>query len=170
MSSESSSPAEEAPWWMLYFVDATGLYHKDLVDRCGGKITDVWLFDQRTCTTCCEARPSFEMEYFDSVAYELPEDELEREKTLEDLRISNQAGQEQWKYFLIQGDLRRMTVDAEEYPTTWNYQTTPAVISLDMPDAEAWQEYLNDEDGDVRAAHRKFWEDTREYIQGNCPY
>lgn len=170
MSSESSSKDREAPWWMLYFVDATHLYSKELVERCGGKITDVWLFDMRTGTRCCEARLSYEMEYFDSVAIKPPEDDEQREELLEDLSSANAVGQEPFKAFLIEGALRRMTVDAEEYPTTWDYETTPAVLSIEMPDEKAWQEFLDNEDGNVREAHLNFWEEIREKITANSPY
>lgn len=160
---------EDPPWPMLYIVDHTRYYSPELVEKCGGRITDTFLFDCRTGTHCCEAQLSYEMEYFTSDPGIVPEDDELYDEVREALAISNAAGQEPVVYYRIEGQLKALS-QADEVPTSWDYTTLPFVMSLGEPDVDKWKEYLEDEDGDVRVAHRKYMEDVRERIQGNAPY
>lgn len=170
----SKVPADEAvredpPWPMLYIVDHTRYYSQEMIDKCGGRITDTFLFDCRTGVRCCEARLSYEMEYFTSDPGELPDDDELREEVHDALATCNAANQEPFVYYLIEGRLKELS-QADEVPTSWDYKTLPFVLSLEEPDAGKWKEYLDDEDGDVRVAHRKYMEDVMERIRGNAPY
>lgn len=167
---------EIIPWPLLFFENATHKYTPEFVKKCGGKITDVWLFDVRSTTNCCEITPSYEMWYFGSVAYELPEEDEAREELETQLEAANIAsGQEPAQYFQYSGDLRRLTdeiekLPKEEVPTRWDYKTTPFVMQVEEPDEAMWQDYLNEEDGDRRQAHRRLIDGVLEEINANHPY
>lgn len=169
MNTTEEDPLKNPPWPMLYIIDRTSAYSPELVEKCGGRITDTFLFDCRTGSYCCETRPSYEMEYFTSDPGSWPEDEAQRDEVLEALASCNVLGQEAVVYMLISGKLKELS-QADEVPTQWDYTTTPFVMSLEAPDAEKWKEYLDDEEGDVRVAHRKFMDDVMERIRGNAPY
>ena len=168
-----SDEQEPAPWAMLYFVDATHHYNEEFVQKCGGKITDVWLFDVRLLVHCCELTPSYEMEYFDSVPWEHEDDDEKREELDEMLTAANEAsGQSPIQYFQCRGHLRSLTteLDQKNVPKVWDYKTTPFVMEAMTPDPEMWQELKNDQDGDVRQAQIEYMREMREYLQGNAPY
>lgn len=169
MNTTTETAREDPPWPMLYIVDSTKHYAAELVEKCGGRITDTFLFDCRTGVHCCETRPSYEMEYFTSDPGELPDDDDLREEVHEALAVSNAAGQEPVVYYLIEGQLKALS-QADEVPTSWDYTTLPFVMSLGEPDADKWKEYLEDECGDARVARRKYMEDVMEHILGNAPY
>jgi hypothetical protein len=157
---------------LLYFTDATRKYDAELVERSGGKIFDVYLFDMNLHVSCCSTTPSYEMEIIDAVPLVWPEDDKKRAELSEDLHGAN-IHEDRLCYFEVTGWLGAATREGAEIPDSWDWVTAPALMQVNKPDptdVETWERYLEENDGNVRSAHAFFIEDTLEDINGNARY
>lgn len=162
------------PLPLLYFTDASRYYDTELVEKSGGKIFDVYLFDANLQVYCCSITPSYEMEFFEAVPLKGPEEPQYRDELEDDLAGAN-LHTERVRYFDCAGWLKANTGADAVYPEKWDYQTAPFLMRVngaqhDEAVAAEWVECLSDHDGDYREAHRQFMEDVRDDIQSNYRY
>jgi len=162
-----------SPLPLLYMTDASRDYKPELVERCGGKIFDVYLFDANLLVSCCSLIPSYEMEYIESVPLCGPEEPQYRDELEDDLIGANIESNT--VYFDVTGWLKEHTKDGAEYPETWDCKTSPFLLRVyssrhDVINAADWATCLDDHDGDYRAAHNSYMDDVREDINGNSRY
>lgn len=159
------------PLPLLYMIDASSSYHPALVERCGGKIFDVYFFDANLHVHCCSLTPSYEMEYYESVPLCGPEEPQARDVLEDDLIGANLESRT--VYFDVTGWLKAHTKDGTTYPEQWDCKTTPFLMRAYGEDQSLvgdWREYLDDHDNDYRAAHSAFMDGVREDIAGNARY
>jgi len=58
----------------------------EFLERCGGKVYSVYLYNDQEVTHCCELTPSYWLYEVDVIAESYPEDPEESDKLYEDLR------------------------------------------------------------------------------------
>ncbi len=150
-----TAEATIVPEFYLYRHDVTEYYTgsqgRAIVERCGGKIIDIYIFDHRRHVHCCELRASYEMWFIEGIpgGETLPEDED------------------------IDEALREVNTETEPvmYVHAFDVESREGVQKLDdFFDAETWEELLEDADGDREQAHSKAVDHVREGLSCNPPY
>lgn len=136
--------AEFKPCFCAVMIDETGGYvgSEDLIDRCGGKIYGVYVYDRNEVTHICSFTPSYLLYYIESVGEVFIEDD--DHDTLEEANRENHAD-----YFNCS------TIDqiASEYPN--RHSILQDFSEPDMPLEITYDDAL---------------EGTLEYARGNSPF
>lgn len=167
------------PRALLYFRDETANWlDAELIERCGGKIIGVYLFDERRHVHCCEITPSYEMEFLQSIPYRhrecpagpsLSEEmeelavaqwERDREEVEGLLRKGDAEGSEPVSYFHV----RSVKTDKLITRGFYDADQTPCCLLVSEATEEEWLELLEDADGDSEKAHEAWMEGVREHV------
>ena len=154
------------PEFYLYRNDVTRYYlecsqGKALVERCGGKIIDIYIFDFRRHVHCAELRASYEMHYIESI----PGGECKHSHSTHEDPDSPYDND-------IDEALREVNIETEPvmYVHTFDVEGRDDVQKLDdFFDTETWEELLEESD-DREQAHSKAVEHIREGLSCNTPY
>lgn len=155
------------PEFFLFFRDVTSCYEtaegRKLVERCGGKIYDVYIFDNNRHVNCAELRPSFEMNYVESIPggiVTFPNSKADDENSPYETDIDE--------------DLREANNDTESvmYIHTFDIEDCGnlRIEKNDEIERAEWLELLEDNGGDREAAHREAVGRIREQCYANPTY
>lgn len=162
----SIDPRNITPEYFLYFRDITEYFigeGRKIVERCGGKVFDVYLFDLNLHVNCCEITPSFEMHYIESIPGGT-------------VTFPNSGAEDQDSPYNedIDEALREANIYTEPvmYIHVFDIENTPARIQLfdNWGGRDEWHELLDDHDNDSQAARNELIDQIREDIHANCPY
>jgi hypothetical protein len=142
------------PEWYTYRRDVSdGYTHSEegraLLERCGGKIYEIYVFDFRRHVCCCEITPSYELWYVESIpGGEEPEGEYDQDLD-EVLRDANRDNEPVIYIHTRDIDEKGDGCKALEHPVEW------------------WNDLVEDNDDDTEAAYLKAVDDVVEAYNAN---
>ena len=139
-------PAEDLPDFRVFKRDVTGICRTELVELCGGRVFDIYVFDASRYVFACELTPSYELHWLcGTPGGEYPEDK--REEVDEQLREAN-LQTEPVIYIHVSN------IDLDE------------CLKYRM-DAREWIDLLESHECNEEKAHEAALETVIEYYQGN---
>lgn len=74
------------PHWIAIRVDESGYCEKEFLERCGGKLYAIYLYNENEVTHCCELTPSYCLNLVEYIPETLPENEEDLERLQDELR------------------------------------------------------------------------------------
>ena len=142
------------PEWYAYRRDVSEYYTESeegraLLERCGGKIYEIYVFDFRRHVHCCELTPSYELWYVESIpGGEEPEGQYDQD-LYEALREANLESPHVIYVHTYAIDVKGDNAEDLELPAEW------------------WNDLLEDNDGDEEAAYMQAVDDAVEAYTAN---
>jgi len=140
-------PAENRPDFRVFKMDVTGICCPELVELCGGRVFDIYVFDANRHVYVCEMTPSFELHWLEGApGGDYPEDKAEE----------------------VDDRLREANLQTEPviYVHVFDIDLDKC-LKYDGLDTEEWSDLLADCDWDEEKAYEAALEEVLDFYQGN---